>query len=212
MLVVGILGIVTAIGYFGFGAQRPRQELNRFALELRALLHGARQSALASGRQVVVMVFPDHPNDLGGTGRIVLYEDGDFDFFSSAAAVNFEGYDPAAPGPSGPRSQVLDVVDLPSRVVVGPSTGMGPGAVMPAPFGGIAIDVDCAFCTGAGRRGAVVFDPRGAVTFHDRNAAALALPVGASLSLTAPESQETRTIAIAAATGAMRTLTRSPGP
>jgi len=209
MVVIAVVAVVAAMGYALFGRQQPRQQLSGFALELRGLLHGARQTAFATGHRVVVMVFPDQVQGLRGQGRLILYEDGDFDFFSDAAAINFAGYDPTT-SVAGPRSQALDVVDLPGQVVVGPPTGQGATAIMPAPFDGIPINVDCAFCLGADRRGAVVFDPLGSVTFQDRNGPPLALPKGASLSITAPDAGEVRTIAIVAANGALQTLAWAP--
>jgi prepilin-type N-terminal cleavage/methylation domain-containing protein len=223
MVVVAIVAGVAVAGYAAFGRSSPRKKVEGFALELRALLHGARQTALATGPRVVVMVFPDQQSGYTGRGRLILYEDGDFDFFSAAAAVSFDGYDPATTA-AGPRSQVLDVVDLPSQVVIGPATGQGAAAVMPAPFDGIPINVDCAFCTGTGRRGAIVFDPLGSVTFQDANGPPLAFPKGASLSVTRADAGEllldtserakveVRTVAISAASGALQTLAWTPAP
>ncbi len=222
MVVVLIVGCLAALSYSLVGALRPRQKLNGFALELRSLLHGARQTALATGKPVVVMVFPDRLTESGGVGRLIIYQDGDGDFFSSLGLVNFAGYNPGGKL-AGPRSEVLDVLDLPRQVVVGPDTGMGPAAVLPAPFNGIRINVDCEFCAGANRRGAVVFAPDGSATFQGGNGPPLALLNGASLSvatyldgaslpLTAARALQVRTIAIASSTGALQTLNWDPTP
>lgn len=217
MVVLAIIGIVTALSFAAFGRQKPRQRLTGFTLELRALLHGARQTALGTGKPVVVMVFPDLVTSIG-TGRLILYQDGNGDFFSAAAAVNFGGYDPRTQV-AGTLSEVLEVLDLPLNVVVGPVDGIGAAAAMKAPFAGIAVNTRCGFCTGAGGRGAIVFDPLGPVTFQDGNGPALDLPTGASLSLRASEAglpdtaaagAEVRTLAIASATGALRTLNWAP--
>ena len=210
MVVVSIIAITTAMTVFAFGRQKPRRQLDGMALELRAQLMGARQTALATGTPVAAVVFPDFVTGTG-TGRIVFYRDGDFSLFSTAAAVNLDNLDAAAPA-SGARSEILDTLDLDNSVVVGPATGQGASAIMPAPFSGIAINVACAFCTGADRRGAVVFQPNGTVTFQDRAGPPLPLPQGASLSLTRAESEEVRTIAIAASTGLMQTLKWNPTP
>jgi prepilin-type N-terminal cleavage/methylation domain-containing protein len=210
MVVVAVIGITTAMTVFAFGRQKPRRQLDGMALELRAQLMGARQVALASGTPVAAVVFPDLVTG-SGTGRIVFYRDGDFSLFSTAAAVNLDNLDAAAPAVGG-RSEIVETLDLDNGVVVGPATGQGASAVMPAPFGGIAINVACLFCTGADRRGAIVFQPNGTVTFQDRAGPPLALPQGASLSLTRAESDEVRTITIAASTGLMQTLKWSPTP
>jgi prepilin-type N-terminal cleavage/methylation domain-containing protein len=210
MVVVAIIGITTAMTVFAFGRQKPRRQLDGVALELRAQLMGARQTALSTGTPVAAVVFPDFATGTG-TGRVVFYRDGDFSLFSGAAPVNLDGLDPADPVADA-RSEILETLDLDNGVVVGPVTGQGASAVMPAPFGGIAINVDCLFCTGADRRGAIVFQPNGTVTFQDRAGPPLALPLGASLSVTRAESQEVRTITIAASTGLMQTLKWDPTP
>jgi prepilin-type N-terminal cleavage/methylation domain-containing protein len=210
MVVLAIIGVVAGLSYAAFGRQQPRQKLDQFALELRALMVGARQTAQATGSPVALLVFPDYVTPLG-TGRLILYRDGDFSLFSAAAALNFDNYDFKNPSAAA-RSEVLDTIDLAGGVVVGPATGQGPAAIMPAPFNGIAINLACPFCTGVGRRGAIVFQPTGAVTFQDRAGAALALPIGSSLSVTQPDSAEIRTITVAASTGALQTLKWNPTP
>jgi len=213
MVVLAIAGILAGLAVSTFGRTRPRLKLTGFTVELRGLLHGARQTALLSGKPVVVMVFPDQVTATG-TGRIIVYQDGNGDLFSATAAVNFGGYDPVAQ-PVGSLSEKLDVVDLPPNVRVGPIDGMGTSVTLKAPFAGIAVNTRCGFCTGAGGRGAIVFSPLGHVTFQAANGPPLALPTGAAISLraeqadlptTAAAGAEVRTIAIAAATGAFRTL------
>jgi len=222
--VVVIIGIAAAMAVFLFGRQKSRQEVDQTALELRALMNGARQTAFATGQPVALVVFPDLLTS-SGRGRFILYRDGNFSLFSAAAAVNLENLDGANPAADS-RSEVLDTVDLPRGMEIGPLTGQGPASVMPAPFAGIAINVACGVCTGAGRRGAFVFQPNGSVTFQDRNGPPLARPQGASISITKTantsvdtttavtrantESWEVRTIVVAASTGAMQTLKWDP--
>jgi prepilin-type N-terminal cleavage/methylation domain-containing protein len=217
LVVVVIAATLAALSYAAFGPQKHRQKLNGFAVELRSLIHGARQAALASGKPVVVMVFPDQPTTTG-TGRLILYQDGNGDFFSAAAAVNFGTYDPATTA-AGALSEVLEVVDLPPNVLIGPVDGIGAAAVMKAPFAGIGISTRCGFCAGTGGRGAIVFDPLGPATFQAGNGPPLAFPAGASLSVfarqddlptTAAAGAQVRTLAIASATGALQTLSWAP--
>jgi len=217
MVVLAIAGILTGLAVSTMGRSKPRLKLTGFTVELRGLLHGARQTALMSGKPVAVMVFPDLVTPTG-TGRLIVYQDGDGTFFSALAPVNFGGYD-ATTRAAGAMSEVLEVADLPPNVRVGPVDGMGASATLRAPFAGIAINTRCGFCTGTGGRGAIVFSPLGHVTFQEGNGPPLALPVGASISLRAEEAElpttaaagaEVRTIAIAAATGALRTLHWTP--
>lgn len=205
-IVVAVIGVLTALAYGSIARQRPRANLASTTAEFHALLHGARLTAMANGRNVVAMVFPTFRNREGGTGRVILYEDGDFDFFSAAAVVNFGGYAPATLS-AGVRSQVLEVIDLPPAVQVGPATGMGAGATLVAPLDGIAVDVSCGFCAAGGdRRGAVMFDPRGRAWFYSQNGAPNAVTKGASISFEAPEVTGSRTVVITNATGAVRTF------
>lgn len=204
MVVVAIVVTLATMAWSAFGRQKPRQTLNGFALELRALVLSARQNAFATGKRTLVLVFPDQATG-NGTGRLVVYQDGDASFFSSAAAVNFGNFKPASPA-AGARGEIVEVLDLPAHVTIGPAAGQGTGATMRAPFDGIAIDTRCGFCTGAGARGAIAFDPAGGATFHSGNGAALERPSGASLSVTADDAAEVRTLAVAAATGALETI------
>jgi prepilin-type N-terminal cleavage/methylation domain-containing protein len=224
MVVVAIMGVLAALAAAAFGRQKPRQQLDQAALELRALMFGARQTALSTGQPVVLMIFPNQLTGKG-RGRLVLYRDGDFAFFTAAGAPNFASFIPQAQ-PTGPRSEVMEVLDLESGVTIGPPAGMGPAAVMPAPYDDIPINTACAFCTGALGRGAIAFQPDGSVDFHAGIGPAIGtLPQGASLSLTQADAAETdgsraatyfvngvRTIVIASANGSMQTLKWQPTP
>jgi type II secretory pathway pseudopilin PulG len=205
MVVLAIVAVVTTMATFAFGRQRPRARLDSTALEMRTVLVGARQQALASGNSVVVALFPVLPTPGGGTGRIVLLEDAGGDFFSSAAAVHFDAYDPVLPVAPA-RGDLLDVIDLPAPVVFGPIDGLS-ATPLAAPTV-IDVDADCTFCSsGADRRGAIRFDSAGRATFHDADGPPLALPVGASVSLTASDmAGEVRTLAVIARTGNVRSV------
>jgi prepilin-type N-terminal cleavage/methylation domain-containing protein len=218
MVVVAIVVTIAVLSWAAFGRQKPRQSLNGFTLEFGGLLHGARQTALATGKPVVVMLFPTTTTVIG-TGRAIIYQDGNGDFFLPAAAVNFGTYVPSSSPAAGTASEVLEVLDFPGNVVLGPVDGQGAAAAMPAPFANIAINQPCVFCTGANNRGAIVFDPVGSVTFYSGNGAPAALPWGASVSFyasnpglptTAATGAEVRTIAIVATTGALRTINWAP--
>ena len=200
---VAIAVIITALAYTSLWRLRPRAQLANVAAELDSLLHGARLSAMANGKNVAVLFFPQYANGQG-TGRVVVYQDGNYTLFSSAAAVNFEGYAPGSPA-ADTASEVLDTYDLPRGVVIGPPAGMGSSATLAAPLAGLDVTRACTFCGGlADGRGAVVFDPRGRATFYGQNAPVAQPPVGASVSLYASDVEGTRTIVITGATGALR--------
>ena len=207
MTVVGIAAVLAVLAYSSFSRLRPRARLADASNELVALVHGARQHALATGNDVVVMVFPQYAGP-DSTGRVVVYEDGDFALFGATSTPNFAGYDPAV-AVAGPRSDVLVTYDLPRTVVVGPATGAGTGTAMPAPLAGIPIDVDCSFCaTGGDRRGAIRFDARGRASFFSGNGLPIANQLGGTLSLAAPEVDGQRTLVVTAGTGSVALRTQ----
>ncbi len=211
MVVVAIIGAVAALATASLVRARPRANLTGAAVDLQSLLHAARQTALATGEDVAVMFFPafDGPGDQ--VGRVVVYRDGERTFFDETAAVNFDDYQPGALA-AGPRSEVVTTLDLPPAVRFGPADGQGAGAVLPAPWSTIPVNLDCTFCDGEkeARRGAVVFDSSGRATFHAKTGVALAVE-GGSVSLEVPALEtdgrrQIRTLAVGASTGAVRAI------
>ncbi|HTP52588.1 MAG TPA: prepilin-type N-terminal cleavage/methylation domain-containing protein [Anaeromyxobacteraceae bacterium] len=200
------VAVTVALGMLAFSSLwrlRPRAHLADASSELASLVYGARQEALATGNNVAVLVFPGYagPNS---TGRVIVYEDGDFTLFNAAAIPNFANYNPAAP-PHGPNSTIISTWDVPFAVTVGPATGMGAAAVLPAPFAAIPVNVDCSFCANLafGRAGAVVFDAHGWASFYSNVGAPIANLTGGSLSLAAPDVNGQRTLIITSATGSV---------
>ncbi len=219
-VVVAIIVILFAVGWSNLGRLRPRGHVAAAAGELQALFYQARHTALATGHDVCVLVFPQYAaapgltvlgNSGGGSaGRVIVYEDGNYDFFSGAGTVNFNGYDPGTPK-ANTRSQVLATFDLPIGVTVGPTTGMGASAVLPAPLAGIDVTKDCSFCGAlSDHRGAVKFDSRGRAWFYGQNGApalsSSSLSTGGSLSLTAAEVGGQTTLVITPVTGTVQVI------
>lgn len=208
---LAVVAIIAATVAAASRSGRERAELSGTALDLRAALHAARQEALATGHDVAVMVFPDFQVPNQGVGRVIVYSDGDRTLFTAAAAVNFDGYDPSTTA-TGARSEILGVIDVPRGYLFGPATGQAP-RTLAAPYANLPVATDCTFCLGAGlggRRGAVVFDHAGVARFQSATgppAGALAGAVGGSVSLTSRSAPgEIRTIAVVAATGALRSI------
>lgn len=211
MTVVGIIAVVSTLAAVSISRARPRANLAGAASDLQALIHGARQQALVSGNDVAVLFFPGYSPEADVVGRVVVYEDGDHDFFDDAAAVNFAAYKPGDLG-AGAKSEILSTLDLPSPVRIGPAAGMGAAAVLPAPLAAVPVNLDCTFCEGDkdDRRGALVFDARGRARFYSKNGAPLAVD-GGSVSLEVPDlgaggKNQVRTLAVVGSTGAVRAL------
>ena len=211
-VVVAIAAVIATLAYASVARMRPRGELASVTAELQAAIHGARLTAMADQRNVVVMFFPQYPIRQG-IGRVIIYEDGDFNLFSTVAGVDptFDGYDPAVLA-AGPNSRVLDTIDLPRGVVFGPPTGMGAGAILPAPLNLVNVTTFCSFCLAGGdQRGALVFDPTGRLSYYSANGPPLGtadLAQGASLSLFSAEVGGTRTLVIGTTTGSVRAVNR----
>ena len=122
-VVIAIVLVLAVLAWSNVWRLRPRAQLADATSELVALVHGARQHALATGRDVVVMVFPQHVG-AGSTGRVVVYEDAELTLFTPGASPNFASYDADAL-PRGAQSDVIATYDLPRNIVLGPATGAG---------------------------------------------------------------------------------------
>jgi prepilin-type N-terminal cleavage/methylation domain-containing protein len=202
MVTVAIIGVVAALAYSNLGRLRTRATLGTTATELHSILHGARMSAVSSSHDVGVLFFPSTSGQTGSLGRIIVYDDGNFDFFA-AGTVKFSDYVPTS-GVAGNLSQILTTYDLPAGVVIGPAAGMGVSAVLPAPLDGVDVRKDCSFCdAGTVRRGAIRFDSRGRATFYDA-AGLKTVTGGGAFSLTSTEVGGLKVFAIVASTGAVR--------
>lgn len=204
-VVMAIAATIGALAWSNLWRLRPRAQMADASNDLVALVHGARQHALATGNDVVVMVFPAFAVR-GSTGRIIVYEDGNANFFADASPINFAAYDPAVLSASD-RSSVIASYDLPANVIVGPAAGAGSSAALVAPLATIPINVDCSFCRAGGdRRGAIRFDSRGRAFFYSGNTGVgqpAANVQGGSLSLAAPEIDGQRTLLVTSGTGAV---------
>jgi len=89
MVTVAIIAIVAALAYGSIARQRPRANLMGTATELQALLRNARQNALSTSRDTVVLFLPQAANGEQGTGRVVVIEDATHTFFG-VAPITFD--------------------------------------------------------------------------------------------------------------------------
>jgi prepilin-type N-terminal cleavage/methylation domain-containing protein len=212
-IVVAIIAVLAGLAYDAMRRSRPRATFNGVAVELHALVHAARQQALASGVPVAVMVFPDYRGQ-GSQGRIIVLQDDTApasSLFNTTAPANFDNYDPNVLSAT-PTGQVITTLDLPQNVNVGPATGLGV-ANLPFPYNNITTNVACSFCNAGGNhRGAIVFDGRGRAKFYQAAGTASGGAGGASFSIYSTELGTgavftTSTLVITSATGSLRTFT-----
>jgi prepilin-type N-terminal cleavage/methylation domain-containing protein len=205
MVVIAIIGVLAALALPSIFRQRPRAHLAAATEELRSVVHGARQHALATGRDVWVVVFPEFVSG-EGTGRVIVYEDGNYDFSVTNApgGMDLDRMVPATPA-SGSLSRVVTTVDLPAGVTFGVE-GSGP-PTLSKPLDGIDVTKGCSFCgTLTDHRGGIRFDSRGRATFYGDTGIPL-VTTGAAMNLTAsPAISGQRTLIVTPITGAVRLL------
>ncbi|OFX24673.1 MAG: hypothetical protein A2V77_15740 [Anaeromyxobacter sp. RBG_16_69_14] len=192
-MTVAIAAILGALAYDGMSRTRPRANFNGVSAELQSLVHFARLHALAEGVSVAVLVYPQYRGE-GSQGRIIVYQESTnpaWSLFNTAAALNFDNYDPAVlaaaapPAPDLPAT-IVTTLDLSSGVNFGPDVGLAVAA-LPFPYNGITTNVACSFCNAGGtgtraNRGAIVFNSRGQASFYSAAGNALAVQ-GGSLSI-----------------------------
>lgn len=193
MGVLAILSVLLALGFAALSSVRQRDAISVAPKQLMAALENARSQALATSRDVVLVLVGNAgpaaaarcrrtfaAPDPADCVRYWLLEDrvgGGYARFDDAALDAFE---PEAPGALGDR--VLDADVLPDGIYV----GRGPGFAAPtiaegsAIYAGLPLDADCSFCTSdSPPRGYVRFRADGTVQLG--NAPAGPLPVGGTL-------------------------------
>jgi prepilin-type N-terminal cleavage/methylation domain-containing protein len=162
IIAVTVSLILAVVAYTSLARNKPRANLMSSATELEAVLRNARQNALSTGHDTVVMVFPQQQNQQGGTGTVIALEltTTTATTFFGATAPNFATFDPTKPAN---EDNLLGKLDLPSGITFGLG-GFAP-PVLDVPYKAITTGA-CSFCdTGSDGRGAVVFDTRGRASF-----------------------------------------------
>ncbi len=203
-VVVGIMAALLALGYPLMRRMRPRAELTGVATELHATVHHARQEALARGRDVAVLFYPDAVTR-HGRGVVFVVADDNGGFMAGAAPAGNLDYCTMTPGTP---AAYLDRIDLPEGVTISaPPRAPGfpfPFNLVPAPANG------CSFCTGTvsggGARGAIRFDSRGRAAFFTNCGLPGSFPSGGSVALTNSDLNGSRVLGVLPA-GAMKSVT-----
>jgi len=213
-----IIATLTFLAYNAMHRARPRATLESTSAELQSLVHQARQKALAQATRVALLVAPSYNNGQG-TGRLVLVQDepdgsANPSLFSPAGTPSFGTYDFSNPTATA-GGQVLDTLDLPLGVLVGPAGGSGLDP-LPFPYDNITTNAPCSFCA-AGGYGAIVFDSRGRATFYSADGGGAIQSSGqaggASITLYGPDvlsgpggQYTTHTLVITSPQGMLRTF------
>lgn len=174
-IVLAIIGIMGGLAITGLTSVKQRDALSVAPRQLMAALETAKNQALATGREVIVVIIgnggiADAPRCAPGDatrGHCVRYfvlEDlvgtGSTRFDDTALSA----FDPADPESLGDR--LLEQELLPAGIYIGRHPGYAPPTLDPRSpvHAGLPMDSDCSFCaTGSPPRGFVRFAPDGIV-------------------------------------------------
>jgi prepilin-type N-terminal cleavage/methylation domain-containing protein len=178
MIVVAIIGVLTALSVVTFDAVGKRGALQNAAFDLQSTMSVARTRAMSRGYPVWVVFFSsaNRKGQTGGAGAFMVVEDRASRFVKSPAALYALELVPNATSirdeltgkvvESGEVSSVYFLDDYSKKVRFG---ALKPGRVglFGAPFSGLAVQT-CSFCSSAGTlRGAIGFYPDGGARFYD---------------------------------------------
>lgn len=204
VVVLAVIAILAALMGLNLSRGKPRANLANASNELQGIIHAARQQALASGHDVLVMLFPSYAGSGGTVGRVVVVEDPTYKMLVTGSTPNFGTYSADTPAyPAG--GQLITVYDLPAGIGFGPDAGLGTNKLA-APFDTVGVASSCSFCgTTPDVRGAIRFDERGRASFYSGNGAPQDVGSGASFSLTvtAESGSAISTVVITSGTGAV---------
>lgn len=225
MIVVAIIGVVTALAFAGYQQMGKVGSIQNAAHNLQSALSRARAIAQEKNADVWFIVYPEIKEDgtVGDFGAYFTFLDTDGNFGTATAQRSYADFaPPAAIEPNaGDADRLIEAVYLEREG--GKNAKFGKGTARhQAPFAtsatdglnAAAIQQECSFCSGNGaaRRGAMVFKPDGSVRFFDGAGAEISANGtvvsgrAGSLGLVERESATRRSfvVAISAPTGFMR--------
>lgn len=215
MVVVAILGVLAAMGFYAMEGLRRRTAPRNEAAEFSAALSQARTRAMERGSDVWVIIYPERgPTGAAGSGSYFIYEDANLDFgvagvqsCNGSGPCNYETFLPPnliAPLTStGDRIHEMKYFDRTTTRNVSFGNTVNTALAYGEPFAPLnSLTKSCTFCGGAGaaRRGAIVFNGDGAARFVD-NTGALVFAGGAMMGGVAIEGAATRQLTLFAIAG-----------
>jgi prepilin-type N-terminal cleavage/methylation domain-containing protein len=207
MVVVLIMAVLVGLAWSTTIRTKPRARLQSTTAELQATIQAARQRALGSGRDTVVLFYYSDVAATTGSGRVVVYHDMAGGFVDGTAAgglPTFCTFDPRTMATAAPND-ILGSMDLPGDVLIGAPLRT---PTLPYPYSRVgSVTTGCRFCTGsltiagvAVHIGAIRFDPAGHASFYGTCGTAplsdAAFAQGAALSLTSADANESRVLVV----------------
>ncbi|MFL5355160.1 Tfp pilus assembly protein FimT/FimU [Archangium sp.] len=178
MIVVAILGVLTALSVVTYDAVGNRGALQNAAFDLQSTMSVARTRAMSRGYPVWVVFFSsaNRKGQTGGDGAFMVVEDRSSRFVRNPVTLYSLELKPTATSSrdeltgqvveSGEVSSVYFLDDYNKKVRFG---ALKPGRVglFGAPFTALAVQT-CSFCSAAGSlQGAIAFSPDGGARFYD---------------------------------------------
>ncbi len=189
---VAILGVLVALSWSSYSRTRPRARLATTATDIHAMIHGARQQALATGHEVSILFYPAQSTG-SGTGRVVEYLDMAGGFMTDTAPAGYPSFctfDPGTLATQAPND-ILDTLDIPQLVAIAPPANP---VALTFPYNVPPPTTGCSFCGAS--RGGIRFDSRGRATFFSTCGAPAPSPGGGSISLTSADLAGSRVLAV----------------
>ncbi len=177
MVVVAIIGVMSAIAAWAFGALKGRITQANFSTDLTSTLNASRLRAISKQRNVILL-FDTNGSDAGfyqiddlcciagaAPGLISINNQNDL----STLNTNFNSYTPPSYGMAATYSiRVLYSAKAGGVGHYAATTGVwGTSVAFPFPFSGLPTDTSkgCTFCDSSGR-GSVAFLPDGRAVFN----------------------------------------------
>lgn len=171
MIVVAILGVLTALSVVTFDAMGKRGALQNAAFDLQSTLSSSRTRAMSRGYPVWVVFYANanRKGQTGGAGAFMVVEDsGSFYVRNPAAIYSLE----LKTDDLSDVSSVYFLDDYSKKVRFGVLKA-GRVGLFGAPFSALAAQT-CSFCTDAGSlRGAIGFLPDGGARFYNGSGTAV---------------------------------------
>ncbi|WP_141617754.1 prepilin-type N-terminal cleavage/methylation domain-containing protein [Myxococcus sp. AB036A] len=212
-IVLAIIAVLAALAYAGYAQLSARAGPQNAAADLSGALAEARARAVDRQADVWLIIYPDiNPEGQAGAGNGAwfLLEDRLRDFGAPAGAggqLSFDTFSPPlAIQPSADQGRLMDSMYLDRYSQRTVRFGASGNLEWTGIFEGLA-PTDCSFCSGAPRRGAIVFRSDGSARFVN-GAGQPVIPAGngavnraASLALLSTDGQREYLFAVSAPVG-----------
>ena len=210
MVVVAIIGVITALGLAAYGRIGEQSAPQNAAHDFYSAIQKAKATAMGKNSRVWVIVYPGIGADgAAGPGAWFMFEDRTGEFGGATASFRYSEFHPVTNrDPDGVNVRLLESKFMETYSRGNAKFGAATGAALPTfkvPFtalnGLTAAKKTCSFCSGNGvaLRGAIVFEGNGSARFLDGDG-----NIAAAANTTNEATSRTHALALSDRTGAER--------